>query len=170
MICNGNSLANSHYGAGEFEACFQTPVCLLGIRTAGEAVIGMSFLPSKGEEKAPVNPVAEALCQQLERYLADPEFRFTVPILPSGTKHQLAVWTELCRIPAGKTAWYGALARQIGSGARAVGQACGANPIVLIIPCHRVVARDGIGGFSNQVSGFPMQIKSWLLKHEHAVW
>lgn len=75
----------------------------------------------------------------------------TVQVSVSGTDFQLAVWTALCAIPAGRTISYGALAARIGcpGAARAVGSACGANPVAVLIPCHRVIAGDGsLGGYS----------------------
>ena len=70
------------------------------------------------------------------------------------------------RILPGQTRTYGELAQQLGSGPRAIGRACGDNPIPLIIPCHRVVAKNGPGGFMHHASGAPLAIKDWLLRHE----
>jgi len=82
---------------------------------------------------------------------------------PLGTKFQMAVWNELKKIPRGQTRTYGEIAAAIGrpKAARAVGSACGANPLPLFIPCHRVVAKNGLGGFR---SGLPW--KKLLLKNE----
>ncbi|MBU3737317.1 MAG: MGMT family protein, partial [Methylobacterium sp.] len=71
-------------------------------------------------------------------------------------------------IPAGRTLTYGELAASLGSGARAVANACGANPVPLVIPCHRVVARDGLGGFMQGRASAALQIKQWLLQHERS--
>jgi methylated-DNA-[protein]-cysteine S-methyltransferase len=75
------------------------------------------------------------------------------------------------RIPAGRTRTYGELARDLRSSARAVGGACGANPIPLIVPCHRIIAASGrIGGFMGaSTEGFELGIKRWLLEHEGAL-
>jgi methylated-DNA-[protein]-cysteine S-methyltransferase len=83
---------------------------------------------------------------QLEEYFAGDRKEFTVPLAPSGTPFQLAVWTQLTRIPYGSTASYGDIARALGKrpvAARAVGLANGANPISVIVPCHRVIGSDG---------------------------
>ncbi len=87
----------------------------------------------------------------------------TAPILLIGTAFQHAVWRTMTKIPGGKTLSYGDLARRIGNprAARAVGTACGANPVPLLVPCHRIVAANGLGGFS---SG--LKIKKALLKRE----
>jgi methylated-DNA-[protein]-cysteine S-methyltransferase len=69
-------------------------------------------------------------------------------------------------IPRGRTRTYGELARELGGEARAVGQACGDNRLPIVIPCHRVVAADGIGGFAHATDGYPIEAKRWLLLHE----
>ena len=91
---------------------------------------------------------------------------FDLPFVPSGTPFQLRVWHALMNIPAGQSTTYGALAKQLGTAARAVGQACGSNPLPILIPCHRVVAAHGLGGFMHASSGAPLDVKSWLLAHE----
>ena len=83
-----------------------------------------------------------------------------------GTPFQRRVWQVLQKIPSGSTMTYGEVAQQIGSGARAVGNACRANPCPLIVPCHRVVGVDGLGGFSGERGGEKLEIKRWLLQHE----
>ena len=92
-------------------------------------------------------PLAQKVCEQLAAYFADPDFHFDLPLQPGGTAHQNKVWQAMCAIPRGKTRSYGDVATQLGSSPRAVGQACGANPIPIIIPCHRVVGKAGMGGF-----------------------
>ena len=103
------------------------------------------------------------LRRELDAYFAGTLQEFTVPIAPLGTVFQLCVWSALRRIPYGSTCTYGELARQINNpGAmRAVGGANGANPIWLIVPCHRVVRGDGLGGYAGGVDR-----KAWLLHHE----
>ena len=87
----------------------------------------------------------DAACRQLDEYFAGRRQRFELPLAPRGTAFQQAVWQALQRIPYGQTSSYSALAAQIGRprAVRAVGAANGANPIALIIPCHRVIGRDG---------------------------
>jgi methylated-DNA-[protein]-cysteine S-methyltransferase len=83
---------------------------------------------------------------QLEAYFAGDLKEFTVPLAPSGTPFQLAVWTELTKIPYGSTVSYGDIARALGKrlvASRAVGLANGSNPISVIVPCHRVIGSDG---------------------------
>jgi len=78
------------------------------------------------------------------------------------------VWAKIAAIGAGRTRSYGELARELRSAPRAVGQACGANPIPIVVPCHRVLAAGGIGGFAHHEGGFHLAIKRWLLAHEGA--
>ncbi len=97
------------------------------------------------------------VCDQLREYLAGTRTRFDLALAPHGTPFQQLVWRGLTEIPYGTVCGYGDLARSIGKpgAARAVGQANGANPIPIIIPCHRVIAADGsIGGYS---SGLPIK-------------
>jgi methylated-DNA-[protein]-cysteine S-methyltransferase len=156
-------------GAGmpAYTAKMRTPFAVLGIRTTGAAVIGIEYLPPRERVLAPTVALAERVCRELERYLADPEFRFRVPLAPGGTVFRQRVWQALLRIPVGESRTYGELARELHSAPRAVGGACGANPIALVIPCHRVVgARGSLGGFMGVTEGDPIAIKRWLLRHE----
>ena len=121
------------------------------------------FAPRRGT-------IAFLACVQIQSYLEDPAFEFDLPLKLSGTRHRLAVWEAMQRIPAGATRTYGDLARDLGSSARAVGGACGANPVPLVVPCHRVVAAGGLGGFMGaKRDGFELAIKRWLLEHEGAL-
>ena len=106
--------------------------------------------------------------RELERYLADPEFRFTVPLAPAGTPFQQRVWDALSRDPARRVAHVRrSRAHACGSAPRAVGQACGANRIALIMPCHRVVgARARSAASCMRPTATPIAIKRWLLTHE----
>jgi len=148
-------------------ARMKTPFAVLGIRTSGGAVIGIEYLPKTERAKAPADAIAERAVREIERYLADPHFRFTLPLAPSGTSFRQRVWQALARIPVGESRTYGELARQLHTAPRAVGGACGANNIALVVPCHRVVGSQGsLGGFMNAVDGDPIAIKRWLLTHE----
>ena len=93
--------------------------------------------------------VAVQAAHQIDEYLIGKRTAFDLPLKIEGTDFQKSVWKELCNIPYGETASYGEIAKRIGrpNAYRAVGSACGANPISLIIPCHRAVASTGLGGF-----------------------
>ena len=87
----------------------------------------------------------------LAAYFAGEVRDFDLPVAPEGTEHDRKVWRAMQRIPAGETRTYGEVAREIASGAQAVGNACGRNPIPIIVPCHRIVGAGGaIGGYSGQ--------------------
>ena len=167
-----------------YAARLRTPFAVLGVRTDGRAVTRLSYLPRDERAQAPTDAVAAKLADEIERYLADPEYRFTVPLAPAGTPFQQRVWEALGAIAPGQSRTYGEVARMVRSAPRAVGQACGANRIALVIPCHRVVAAMGsIGGFMGVAGtlqgglplggetaraddGNPIAIKRWLLQHE----
>ena len=104
--------------------------------------------------------------EQLERYFAGQCGAFSLPVMTRGTEFQQRVWTALESIPAGQAITYGELARRVGSSARAVGGACRHNPVALIVPCHRVVSSQGIGGYAGDVDGPSINVKHWLLQHE----
>lgn len=152
----------------EYHARLATPFAVLGIRTTGNRLSEIVYLPQAAATLAPQNRLAETTCRQIERYLDDPQFRFELLFEFDGTAFRRRVWQAICAIPAGCTLTYGAVAKKLRSAPRAVGGACGANQIPLVIPCHRVVASGGIGGFMHARGGDPIAIKQWLLKHEHA--
>jgi methylated-DNA-[protein]-cysteine S-methyltransferase len=106
------------------------------------------------------------LAREFDAYWQDPAHIFDLLFVPHGTPFQLRVWHALMAIPAGQPTTYGALAKQLGTAARAVGQACGSNPLPILIPCHRVVAANGLGGFMHSAAGAPLDVKTWLLQHE----
>ena len=142
------------------------PFGLVGVRTEGDALAEIAYLPPSAGELAPRNPVAAAACRQIAAYLADPDFAFDLPLGAAGTPFQRRVWRKIAAIPRGRTRSYGELASELGSSPRPVGQACGANRFPLVIPCHRVVAAGGIGGFAHHRTGFQLAVKRWLLRHE----
>lgn len=138
----------------------------VAVATRGDRVAEICYLPPSVALKAPANPLAERAAYQLERYRADPDAPFDLPLLIEGTPFQRRLWDALCDIPRGSTLTYGELARRLRGEARAVGQACGDNRLPIIIPCHRVVAANGIGGFAHSTSGYLLEAKRWLLAHE----
>ena len=100
----------------------------------------------------------------LAAYFAGELHDFDLPVAPEGTEHDRRVWRAMQRIPAGETRSYGDIARAIGSGAQAVGNACGRNPIPIVIPCHRIVAANrALGGYSGQGGA---ETKRFLLRLE----
>ena len=153
-----------------WEAIIEFPKMKVGITTREGRIAGIRYLPLSLESKAPENELAERAARQIERYRGDPDTKFDLPLLIEGTDFQRGVWEVMCAIPCGRTLTYGEVARKLDAGgydtARAVGQACGDNKLPIVIPCHRVVAADGIGGFSHSTGGYLLEAKRWLLMHE----
>jgi methylated-DNA-[protein]-cysteine S-methyltransferase len=161
---------NIQQGSEIFSAIVAAPFGAMGIRTEDARLRELVYLPAHFHEKAPIDPVAEQAAEQVLCYFADPDFAFSLPLLALGSQFQRRVWDAISTIPRGSVRTYGQLAKLIGSAPRAVGQACGANWYPLVIPCHRVTAAGGLGGFSNHddENGFHLSVKRWLLKHEGA--
>lgn len=151
-----------------FSAIVEAPFGAIGIRTEPGVVKELVYLPRQFNEKPPADKLAELAAQQVERYFREPDFQFNLPLAPVGTAFQRKVWGVIAAIPRGEVLTYGDVAKRICSAPRAVGQACGANWFPLVIPCHRVTASGGLGGFSNHddETGFHLGVKRWLLAHE----
>jgi methylated-DNA-[protein]-cysteine S-methyltransferase len=149
-----------------FNAVLPAPTFCLGLRCSDDEITEIVYLEPRAEIK-PQTLLAKEAVRQLRTYLKDPAFKFSLPLAPAGTAFQRKVWQGIAAIPSGETLTYGDLAASIHSGPRAVGNACGANPYPLVVPCHRVVAANqGLGGFARQRGGFLLDVKRWLLRHE----
>jgi len=130
----------------------------------------IDYLPTNTVLSPVANYLAKAFSKQCDQYFQNASAVFDLPLKPAGTAHQQKVWSAAQGIGVGNTSTYGEIAKQIKSGPRAVGTACGANPYPLVTPCHRVVSAQGLGGFMREDGpGFYRQIKLWLLKHEGAL-
>ena len=138
----------------------------LGVCIQQQAVSSIDFLSLRHADLAPTTAFAQRVVDQLLRYFTHPRHTFSTPLLLQGTPFQQRVWQALLNLSAGETISYGALATQLATGARAVGNACRANPVPIIVPCHRIVACDGLGGYSGAIAGTQLGIKRWLLEHE----
>jgi methylated-DNA-[protein]-cysteine S-methyltransferase len=138
---------------------------MLAVVGAEGALRRLEFLGRGRMEEQESDPSRfERLLRQLAEYFEGARREFDLALAPDGTSFQKAVWSELCRIPFGARISYGELARRLGrpDAARAVGAANGANPIAIVVPCHRVVGSDG--SLTGYGGGLP--IKRWLLDHE----
>jgi len=156
--------------APAFEAVLRTPFGCVGVAVEGERLSELVFLPPQTTPERPRGALSREACRQIMAFAAEPGFAFDLPLNERGTIFQRRVWAAISAIPRGFTRGYGDIARELGSAARAVGQACGANYFPLVIPCHRVVAAAGIGGFAHHDGGFHLEVKRWLLAHEgHAL-
>ena len=143
-----------------FQSC-QTPVGRMVIRSDGAAVTGIVF--SDVLEPELPNALTELTVQQIREYFAGTRAAFDLPLRLSGTPFMQAVCRALLDVPFGQTTTYGLLSAKAGypGAARAVGTVMRKNPLVLVVPCHRVLAANGLGGYS-----CGLDKKRWLLRHE----
>jgi len=152
-----------------YQAIIPAPFGALGVRMVSGRLTGLEFLPVGAPLRKPMDEAMAKVCRQLSEYLIDPSASLDIPLQLHGTSFQQRVWQALQAIPCGTTQTYSELAMRVGSGARAVANACGANPVALVIPCHRVVAKHGLGGFMQGRVSESLLIKEWLLRHERRV-
>ena len=153
-----------------FDVTVDFPKMKVGVRIRDGRVVEIRYLPLSAPSVEPRDPIAEKAKIQLERYRDDPDASFDLPIQVEGTELQKRVWQAMREIPRGETRTYGEIAKELGGDAwelnRVVGQACGDNKLPIVIPCHRVVAANGIGGFAHSTDGYLIEAKRWLLNHE----
>ena len=151
----------------QYTAKLATPFAVVAIRARDEKLVSVQYLPLDTAPASPGDAFSRDVCDQVRAYLRNPLHRFDIPYALEGTPFQRRVWTEIARIATTDTRTYGDLARVLDSSPRAVGGACGSNPVPLIVPCHRVLsAGGGLGGFMHSRGGFALGVKRWLLNHE----
>lgn len=147
---------------------FNTPLATLGVCTENQSIIAVHFFSSAYPER--INDAdAETIANEFKQYFANPTYRFRVSAQLRGSEFRQRVWQQLRAIPLGQSKTYGEIAGLLNTSARAVGGACRHNPVPIIVPCHRVLAQNGLGGFAGNTSGFYSEIKQWLLKHEGVI-
>jgi methylated-DNA-[protein]-cysteine S-methyltransferase len=151
----------------EFDVVVNAPFGSVGISSHGMQV-DIVFLNGSAAVKPEPSKIATQIATQIELYLNNPNASFNLPLVFKGTPFQRKVWGMISAIPSGQTRTYGELAEMLGSGPRAVANACGANHLPLVVPCHRVVAKASLGGFMRGLDD-GLKIKKWLLKHEGAI-
>jgi methylated-DNA-[protein]-cysteine S-methyltransferase len=139
-----------------------SPVGRLTIEEEDEQIVAIRW----GEEEPAGNgsPLLAEATRQLTAYFAGELREFDLPLAPSGSPFEGRVWSAMQMIPYGETRAYADLAAMVGSAPRAVGRACGRNPIPIVIPCHRVLAKAGLGGYSGSGG---LATKQRLLALEH---
>lgn len=145
-----------------------TPVGRLALEADHDAVTGVRWAgPGERTRERTTSPVLKEAARQLDRYFGRKLRRFDLPLAQRGTDFQKRVWAMMREIPYGETATYGGMAMALGSGPRAIGMACGRNPVPIIVPCHRVLGSGGKeGGFSG---GRGLPTKRQLLAIEGVV-
>ena len=137
-----------------------SPLGDLTISEEDGAIVAVDWGWGRDQDRTPLLDEAR---RQLQAYFDGRLSHFDIPLLPAGSVYRRRVWAALCDIPPGQTRTYAEIARITGGAARSVGQANGANPIPVLIPCHRVVATSGIGGYSG---GEGLTTKRFLLQLE----
>ncbi|MEM0923979.1 MAG: methylated-DNA--[protein]-cysteine S-methyltransferase [Pseudomonadota bacterium] len=143
-------------------ASLDTPLGRLGLSADEGAITGLDW---RSDAPPPASPLLAEAADQLTAYFEGRLTHFDLPLAPTGGPFQQQVMDQMRLIPFGQTRSYGEIAQDLGCPAQPVGQACGANPIAILIPCHRVLSANGTGGFS----GFGgVETKIWLLRHEGA--
>ena len=151
----------------KYDALINAPFGAVAVTVHGNQ-LAIDLLPESPSQEnlQSSNVLVKQAYEQIQQYLQQATASFNSSLsTQQGTAFQQRVWQAIAAISLGKTATYGQIANQIGSGPRAVANACGANSIPLIIPCHRVVAQNGIGGFM-QGKENGLSVKRWLLAHE----
>ena len=144
----------------------ETPVGKLALRMQDGVLLKIDFLAQQQRPSSNNQQQFQKLTSQLQQYFNNPQTHFSIKSDECGTAFQQRVWQALRDIPAGETRTYGEIAKQLNSSPRAVGNACRANPLPIVTPCHRVVAANGAGGFAGARQGRLLDIKKWLLTHE----
>ncbi|KZY32358.1 cysteine methyltransferase [Roseovarius sp. HI0049] len=145
-----------------YAATLPTPVGPLTVTSNGTAITRVTWGGTEADDTRP--ELTEALTQ-LDAYFAGKLKAFDLPLAVEAPDFQVSVCQIMQSIPYGETLTYGDIARRLGVPAQAVGQACGGNPIPVIIPCHRVLGATSLGGYSGEGG---VETKVWLLRHEGA--
>jgi methylated-DNA-[protein]-cysteine S-methyltransferase len=154
----------------QFDLLYSAPFSLIGVTLTRGKVSGIDFLDSEksisdASEISEVSKSAKKVKEELDRYFDDGLYPLDLSVELMGSPFQIKVWQTLRKIKPGNTVSYGMLARQLKSSARAIGGACRTNPIPIIIPCHRVISRQGLGGYTGDDEQ-RLDYKRCLLLHE----
>ena len=148
-------------------AAFDSPVGRLQVTALDDRITRVRWSEAEASEDAESDPLLAEASRQLAAYFAGELKAFDLPLAPKGSDFQLAVWRIMAGIPYGEVLTYGEVAARTEGSAQEVGSACGAKPIPVLIPCHRIVASGGsLGGFSG---GGGVETKRKLLLHEGAL-
>ncbi len=148
----------------KMENCFKlsTPVGILNVYQVDNVITKTEWSLASTEKLTIVNEQGK----QILSFLNNPANILKLNLLKQGSEYRNKVWDGISNIPVGEVLSYSELARQLDSGARAIANACRENPFPLIIPCHRVVSKTGLGGYMGETSGKALEIKKKLLALE----
>ena len=148
----------------EYTQLYESPIGLMEIKATVEGIVSVLYINEKYDADFVTNDIISSCIAQFDDYFAGKLQEFSINVIPSGTPFQLSVWKELVNIPFGETISYIELAERLNNpkSVRAVGGANGKNPINIIVPCHRVIGKNGtLTGY-----GGGLWRKEWLLEHE----
>lgn len=154
-----------------YEAIIPSPLGALGLVIDNGALVKLDYLElprssKKIKLKKASGSLAKKIVEELDRYFRNGKRKFSISLKLSGTLLENRIWQAMREIPAGQSITYGELAAKFDTGARVVGNICRKNPIPIIIPCHRVVAKNNIGGYCGNKKGYSIKNKEWLLELE----
>ncbi len=161
---------NSREHSNQYEAIIHTRFSTIGLCFQQQKLVTLDFLNDVGEKHS-ADRIVQKVCRQIRLYCKpDSGFKqFEIETCAAGTAFQQSVLKALRQIPYGCTQTYGDIAKKLNTSPRAVGNACRRNPIPIIIPCHRVVAANGLGGYDGATEGVLLDMKYRLLRHEGAL-
>lgn len=143
-----------------------TPIGWLRIKEQEGRLVDIEFISKKPTTRDTPSVLEKKAEAQITKYFHGKSKKFSLALNLAGTAFQQRVWQALLQIPYGQVKTYGQLAKELKSSARAVGNACRANPVPIVVPCHRIVAASGIGGYAGKTAGPVLERKRWLLAHE----
>jgi len=146
-----------------------SPVGNLYVETEDEKLVKLEYHCKKKITAGKLDSFSAQVKKQITNYFKSSKQNFNLPVVLNGTAFQKKVWSAMQKIPSGQTRIYGDVSEQLQSSPRAVGNACRANPVPLVVPCHRIVGKAGIGGFGGKTAGRNIDCKNWLLRHEASV-
>ncbi len=149
-----------------FQSTVKTPIGAFCFSHDGVSIVEAGLSSDEKAGFLQKDPLSQTVAKALHSYFYEHclEILQRLPLRPKGSSFQQRVWQALSEIPPGQTQTYGALAKKFQTAPRAIGQACRTNPIMLLIPCHRIVAQDGLGGFMGKSES--ISVKKFLLQHE----
>jgi methylated-DNA-[protein]-cysteine S-methyltransferase len=139
------------------------------ISASGHYLQGIDLFSSPVVASTLSNPTIQKFIRELEAFFVQAHNTWSTPLLFHGTDFQQKVWQYLRTIPIGEMQTYSEVAKALNSSARAIGNVCHANPFPIVVPCHRVVSKQGIGGFGGKTDGQEIMLKQWLLEYERNI-
>lgn len=162
----GHANGHDREAGSLYSVIISSPIGKLGVQIEQHAIQRLDIVRDSMPLLAARDHLSELIARELIGYFESPHAEFSLTLNPAGTPFQQTVWKALSNIPLGETMTYQAIASRLKTSPRAIGQACKHNPIPIIIPCHRIIAKQHLGGFMGKTSGKSLDIKSWLLMHE----